>query len=296
MESKQAGFDRILGFSIPEHDARGRIVRLGPVLDEILGAHDYPPALKNLLSEALVLCALMGGLLKRESSQLTMQAQTKGGVVELLVCDFRDGELRGYLKHDQERFDQLGADTSLETLFGEGYLAITFDIAELGERYQGIVPLEGDSLTSAVEHYFERSEQVPTLFRTAVRGGPSGYVAGGMLVQHMADGEEGGERLQARADHPEWEHVSIMAGSIRDDELVDQNLQPEEIVWRLFHEESQVRVVQGAQLSRGCRCSTVHFEQVLARFPKEDRRDMQDENGIILVDCAFCSREFPIQD
>jgi len=292
----QDGFDRILGFAIPDRDARGRIVRLGPVLDEILAAHDYPPALKHLLAEALVLCALMGGLLKREGGQLTMQAQTKGGVVELLVCDYRDGELRGYVKHDRDRFDELGADTSLETLFGEGYLAITFDLAEQGERYQGIVPLEGQSLSSAVEHYFERSEQVPTLIRAAVRSGPNGTIAGGLLLQHMAEGEEGRERLHVRMDHPEWEHVSIMAGSIREEELVDPDLSPEELVWRLFHEEREVRVVQGAQLARGCRCSTVHFEEVLARFPKEDRRDMRDDNGIILVDCAFCSREFPIQD
>ena len=87
--------DRLLGFSIPGRDARGRIVRLGPALDTILAAHDYPPAIKHLLAEALALTALMGGLLKREGSQLTMQAQTDGGVVPGIEGPVFSGGERG---------------------------------------------------------------------------------------------------------------------------------------------------------------------------------------------------------
>ena len=288
--------DRLLAFTIPDRDARGRVVRLGPVLDKILAAHAYAPAIKHLLAEALVLTALLGGLLKRGGSQLTLQAQTNDGVVELLVCDYRDGELRGYVKHDAERLEGLGMDPSLSDLFGEGYLAITFDVAEADQRYQGVVPLEGDTLAEAVETYFAQSEQVPTLIRTAVRAAEGDCVAGGLLVQHLADAEEGRDRLHARAERPEWQHVAVLAHSVRPDELLDRGLAPEELVWRLFHEEREVRVRTAAQLSRGCRCSVVHFEEVLARFPKEDRREMRDDKGIIRVDCAFCSREFPIQD
>jgi molecular chaperone Hsp33 len=294
--SPATGFDQLLGFSIPDRDARGRAVRLGPVLDTILAAHAYPPAIKHLLAEALVLTALMGGLLKREGGQLTMQAQTQGGIVELLVCDYRDGELRGYVKHDAERFAQLGANPSLEALFGDGFLAVTFDSNDNGKRYQGIVPLEGSSLAEAVESYFGQSEQVPTLIRMAVRAGQGGCVGGGLLLQHLAEGDVGRERLHVRLDHPEWEHVAIMGQSVRHEELVDAGLPLEELVWRLFHEEREVRVSPGARLSRGCRCSIEHFEQVLAKFPKEDRRDMRNQNGIIPVDCAFCSREFSIPD
>src|SRR5690606_5524357 len=175
------------------------------------------------------------------------------------------------------------------------YLAITFDLALTGQRYQGVVPLEGRSLTQAVEAYFAQSEQVPTLIRTTVRAGLGGVIAGGLLVQHLAEGEEGRERLHVRMDHPEWEHVAVLAGSTTADELVDQDLSLESLLWRLFHEE-EVRVQAGDAVSRGCRCSVVHFEEVLARFPKEDRIDMRDENGIIRVDCAFCSREFEIED
>ncbi len=295
-QQSQTYSDKLLGFAIPERNCRGRSVRLGPVLDEILSAHAYPTTLRHCLSEALVLTALMGGLLKDEGDQLTMQAQSEGGIANLLVCDYRDGELRGYIEHDPARFTDGGASASLPTLFGKGHLAITFDIAKTGKRYQGIVPLEGESLSAAVENYFAQSEQVPTRIRTAISSGAEGTMAAGLLVQHLPDGEEGRERLHARLDHPEWEHVSILADSLRHDELADPSLSLEELIWRLYHEEEQVRVMPGAALDKGCRCTEAHFEDVLARFPKEDRREMANDNGIILVDCAFCSRAFAIQD
>lgn len=291
-----AGADRLLSFSIPGRNVRGRVVRLGPALDRILAAHDYPPALKHVLAEALVLAALMGGLLKDDGDQLTLQAESQDGAVELLVCDFRAGELRGYAKHDPARFATIGANPSLETLFGQARLGITFDLGTQGKRYQGIVPLEGATLASAVEYYFAQSEQIPTLIRTAIRSGPEGCVAGGMLIQHLSETEAGRERLHVRMDHPEWEHVAIMAASLRHDELVDPALEPEAIVWRLFHEEEEVRVLPPIALTRGCRCSSGHFEQILARFPASERKEMRNDDGIILVDCAFCSREFAIED
>ncbi|MFB0612980.1 Hsp33 family molecular chaperone HslO [Aurantiacibacter poecillastricola] len=288
--------DELLGFSIPSRDSRGRAVRLGPVLEDVLSAHEYPSALKHCLAEALVLVTLMGGLLKGEGDQLTMQAQGEGGAVSLLVCDYRDGHIRGYVEHDEVAMAAEGANPTLESLFGKAHLAITFDIAKTGKRYQGIVPLEGASLSRAVESYFAQSEQIPTLIRTAIRSGPGRTVAGGLLVQYLPEGEEGRERLHVELDPPEWEHISILAESLRHEELVEPALSLEEIVWRLYHEEEKVLISPGARLAKGCRCTAEHFEDVLSRFPKEDRRDMANEEGIILVDCAFCSRVFPIQD
>jgi molecular chaperone Hsp33 len=296
-DSDRATFsDELLGFAIPSRHSRGRAVRLGPVLGEILAAHDYPPALKHCLAEALVVTSLMGGLLKGEGDQLTMQAQGRGGAIDLLVCDYRDGEIRGYAQHDPERLGEAGANASLAALFGQAHLAITFDIASTGKRYQGIVPLEGASLAGAVEHYFAQSEQIPTTIRTAVSSGAPGTLAGGLLVQHMPEGEEGRERLHVRLDDPEWEHVAILAESLRHEELVEPQLSLEEIVWRLYHEEDKVLIAPGARLAKGCRCTVARFEEVLARFPREDRREMANDEGIILVDCAFCSKVFPIQD
>ncbi len=291
----ETGYDRVLGFTLPDRHARGRVVRLGPVLETILSAHSYPAPIMHLLAEALVLAALLGSLLKDGQGQLTMQAQTEAGIVDLLVCDFRGGELRGHVRHDPERLAMLGANPSLYALFGQGYLAITFDMATSGQRYQGIVPLEGSSLAEACESYFAQSEHVPTLIRVAVRSDAQGCVAAGLLVQHLAEGEEGRERLHVRLDHPEWEHVAVLAGSIRHDELVDPDLSLEALTWRLFHEEPEVRVLPGAALSRGCRCSVAHYQDVIGRFPEAERSEMRNEAGVIVVDCAFCSRMFEIR-
>jgi len=290
IRTERTGFDQILGFTIPDRNARGRVVRLGPVLEKVLSAHDYPPAIKHLLAEALVLTALMGSLLKEEDSQLTLQAQAEGGPVKLLVCDYRQGEVRGYVDHDPALVKPGATNARLESLFGKGYLAITFDLATTKERYQGIVPLEGASLAQACESYFAQSEQVPTLLRVGVRSEGRQCVAGGLLVQHFPDGEEGRERLHAKDDHPEWEHVAVMAGSTRHDELVDPALPLEDLLVRLFHEEREVRVETLSTLSRGCRCSVEHYKDVLSRFPEEQRAEMRDEDGTIPVDCAFCSK------
>ncbi|WP_207079524.1 Hsp33 family molecular chaperone HslO [Novosphingobium sp. KA1] len=284
------GFDRVLAFTVPARHARGRVVRLGPVLETVLSAHTYPRVVKHVLAEALVLTALMGSLLKEDGAQLTFQAQAEGGAVDLLVCDYRDGELRGYLRHDPDLATRLEEDCSLEAIFGKGYLAITFDLAVSNERYQGVVPLEGTSLAHACESYFAMSEQVPTLIRVSVRSSDARCVAGGLLVQHLPDGEEGKERLHAKEQHPDWEHVSIMAGSVRPEELVDPVLNLEQLVWRLFHEEEEVRVEPLEPLQRGCRCSVSYYQNILSRFPESERIDMRDETGLIPVDCAFCSK------
>lgn len=290
----ETGYDHVLRFTIPSRDARGRVVRLGPVLETVLSAHAYPAPIKLLLAEALVVTALIGSLLKDDEGQLTMQAQTESGIVDLLVCDYRSGELRGYVRFDEHRLASLGANPSLYALFGQGYLAITFDLATSGQRYQGIVPLEGASLAEACQSYFAQSEQVPTLIRVGVRTDGAGCVAGGLLVQHLPEGEEGRERLHVQLDHPEWAHIAALAGSIRHDELVDPNLSLEALVWRLFHEEAEVRIEVGGSLSRGCRCSVAHYQSVIARFPEADRAEMRNEAGLIVVDCAFCSRLFEI--
>ena len=285
---------RPLAFTIPARNARGRIVRLDRTLDDILAAHDYPVPITHLLAEALVLATLMGSLLKDDGSQVTMQAQTEAGAVNLLVCDYKSGNLRGYVDFDEEKLAELGANPSLFALFGKGYLAITFDVSDGKGRYQGIVPLEGSSLSEACQNYFFQSEQVPTLIRCAVRSNSQGCVASGLLVQHLPDGEEGRERLHARLDHPEWEHIAVLAGSIRHDELLDPELSQEAIIWRLFHEEDKVRIEPRAVVKKGCRCSAEHYEDVIGRFPEADRADMRDENGLIMVDCAFCSKQFAI--
>jgi len=127
-----------------------------------------------------------------------------------------------------------------------------------------------------------------------VRWNGHSCVAGGLLVQHLPEGEEGRERLHVQMDHPEWEHVSALAGSLRSDELVDAELSLEAMVWRLYHQEPEIRVNRLGALTRGCRCTVEYYQSILARFPEEERREMRDPDGTVPVDCAFCSRQFRI--
>jgi molecular chaperone Hsp33 len=286
--------DVSLGVTINARHARGRAARLGPVLDQILANHNYPPVLETLLAEALVLTALLGSLLKDPKGQLTIQAQTERGAVDLMVCDYKGGELRGYMRHDLERLAELGPHPTLFALFGKGYLAITFDQPATDERYQGIVPLEGEGLAQAAQSYFTQSEQIPSIVRLAVRKDDEGWVAGGLMFQHLPEGEEGRERLHTRLDHPEWPHVAVLAGSVKPDELTDRTLGLDELMWRLFHEEEEVRTLPPVALVKGCRCSPDYIASVIARFPAEERANMVGEDGLIRVDCEFCATSFPI--
>ena len=293
-QSLAPDLDRVVGFTIPGQHARGRIARVGPVLDQILAAHAYPPPIEALLAEALTLAALLGSLLKDARGQLTLQAQTRGGIVSLLVCDYKDGELRGYVQFDKDRLGEVGEAPSLFALFGTGHLAITFDQPASGERYQGIVPLDGASLADAAESYFLQSEQIPSLIRLGARSRDGACVAGGLFLQHLPEGETGRERLHTRPDHPEWEHVAALGATMGADELADATIPLENLVWRLFNEESEVRTLADTALVRGCRCDPAYIAGVLAKFGPEELAEMAGDDGMIRVDCAFCSRNFPV--
>jgi molecular chaperone Hsp33 len=294
MQTIELNSDVVLGVTIPSRHARGRVARLGPTLDAVLANHGYPPVIETLLAEALTLTALLGALLKDPGGQMTLQAQTEGGIVDLLVCDFLGGALRGYVRHDAERLAASTGELRLPELLGNGYLAITFDQPATDERYQGIVPLEGKSLADAAQSYFSQSEQIPSLLRLSAEKRGEHWTAGGLLLQHLPEGEEGRERLHTRLDHPDWPHVAILGGSVKPEELTDAGLPLDSLIWRLFHEEDEVRTLDALKLNKGCRCDQDYVRSVIARFPPEEQAAMVGEDGFIRVDCAFCSTSFPL--
>jgi len=294
MPTTQLNSDVALGVAIPSRNARGRVARLGAVVDSVLANHRYPPLIERLMAEALVLTALLGSLLKEPEGQVTVQAQTESGIIDLLVCDYLAGELRGYIRHDPERLADAGPNPSLFALFGKGYLAITFDHPTMKERYQGIVPLEGESLAHAAQWFFAQCGQIASRVRLAAEKRDGRWFAGGLLFQHLPEGEEGRERLHTRLDHPDWPHIAILAGSVKPEELTDPELPLDDLIWRLFHEEDEVRTLGALPLSRGCRCDPDYVRSVLARFPAEERKAMVGEDGKIRVDCEFCSSSFSI--
>jgi len=286
--------DLILPFQAEQADVLGRLVKLGPVVDTILSRHAYPEAVSRLLGEAVALTALLGAALKSEG-KFILQASTDGPV-DLLVADYQvPGELRGYARFSSEQVAALPQDAPL---LGSGHLAMTIDRGLETERYQGVVPLEGESLTEAADTYFRQSEQLPTFIKLAVaqhyEAGqgerPWRWRAGGLLVQKLTG--EGGKRAAREAVFTEedWTRAKTLAETVEDHELLDPMLSPDRLLYRLFHEE-QVRAYRAVPLKGYCSCSKERVEELLQRFSAEDLADMVVD-GEVCVTCEFCNRRY----
>ena len=288
----------ILPFQAEQADMFGRLVKLGPVVDTILSRHDYPEPVSQLLGEAVALTGLLGAALKFEG-KFILQASTDGPV-DLLVADYQvPGGLRAYARFSPEKVAEL--DTGgrvLSELLGHGHLAMTIDRGAGAERYQGLVPLEGESLTEAADTYFRQSEQLPTFIRLAVakhyRGGQAGrpwtWRAGGLLVQKLTrEGGLGGAGDTEMAEE-DWLRARALAETVEDHELLDPLLPPDRLLYRLFHEE-QVRAYSAVALETYCSCSRARVEELLGRFTSEDLKDMVVE-GEVWVTCEFCNSRY----
>jgi len=285
--------DLILPFQADQAEVVGRLVKLGPAVDTILSRHDYPEPVSQLLGEAVALTALLGAALKFEG-KFILQASTDGPV-DLLVADYQvPGGLRGYACFSPERLAELGPEGRL---LGEGHLAMTIDRGAETERYQGVVPLEGETLTEAADTYFRQSEQLPTFIRLAVarhyRAGTSGawtWRAGGLLVQKLT--REGGRTSASDAafEEEDWTRARALAETVEDHELLDPLLPPDRLLYRLFHEE-QVRAYRAIPLESYCSCSRERVEELLRRFSAEDLADMVVD-GEVWVTCEFCNSRY----
>ena len=290
MTSAPSPDDMVAAFQIETQPARGRIVRLGAVVDEILTRHAYPEPVANLLGEACALAALVGASLKFEG-RLIVQAQGKGPV-SYVVCDYDTaGSLRGYCRFDAEKVAEVSTGFVLpgaKTLLGEGLFMMTIDPNDAKDRYQGVTAIEGETLALCAEQYFAQSEQVPTRVRLAVSKVGDAWRAGGALVQMIAPDEARGATQEG------WEHVQILFETLGEDELVDPELAPETLLYRLFHEDG-VRLFPKKPLSAFCRCSQERVEGMLASFPMEDREGMLEPDGKIHVTCEYCSRDYAIE-
>lgn len=294
----QPTLDQVQSFHVETLDVRGRVVRLGGVLDAVLGDHGYPAPITRLLAEALTLTALIGSTLVEEGAQATLQARGDGPA-NLLVCDYMaPGAVRGYVGFDLARAGDIEPAAPIHDLLGEGYLALTIDQPGIADgRYQGIVSLEGATLAQVVQRYFISSEQLPTWVRLEVLHDPLArrWYAGGMLLQHLPRGEEGGERLFVQDETPpNWRHATLIADTIRPEELTDPSVSFETLLWRLFHEE-QVRLLPPAPLHRGCRCSRERIQAVLRQFSMDELMDMREPDGSFRVNCRFCSKDWVIE-
>jgi molecular chaperone Hsp33 len=304
--------DAILPFEISALDLRGRVVRLGSAVDDILRRHDYPLPVAKLLGEAIALTVLLGSSLKIEG-RLILQTQADGPVRMLLVDYTAPDKVRACARFDRARVEAAMADGKADggALLGRGHLAMTIDQGPDMNRYQGLVALDGGTLEDAAHEYFLRSEQIPTRVRLAVAeelraaegGAQHHWRAGGILLQFLPRAPE---RMQAAdldpGDAPDgtaphqvdedeaWVEGRALVETVEDVELIDPDLSSERLVFRLFHERG-VRVFDSTDVRSECSCSRPTVEAMLRNFSQDDR-DHMVENGVISVTCEFCSTNY----
>jgi len=299
--------DLVLRFRTVNSNVMGRVVRLGPALDAILNRHNYPAKVTEALGQALALVAMLGTSLKGDGGGLTLQAKSDGQL-SLLVADYAaTGALRGYAVFG----DQMDAQDDTASVFGDGSLAMTIDPGQGFDRYQGIVALEGQSLTEAAHTYFRQSEQLPTFVRLAVARHYNAeaesdtekwtWRAGGLMIQHLsreggvssdlASGQEDEEPPAVGEDNEDWQRARHLAMTVEDHELLDPNLEPDRLLYRLFHEEGVV-AFPAEGVRDDCRCSRQRVHNLLRNMGGSDFGDMTDETGQVTVTCEFCSTKY----
>lgn len=273
--------DVLLPFQLESCAMRGRLVRLGSAIDTIIKQHAYPAPVAGLLGQATALAAALGSALKFEGV-FTLQAKSDGAVSMLVADVTTDGAVRAYAQFDANRLGE-------SSLLGSGHLVFTVDQTLSDERYQGIVKLEGDSLTEAFQAYFKQSEQIPTGLLVAAQQAQDGWRAACLMIQQMP--REGGHEVShGTSVQDDWLRVMSLMQTCTESEMTDDALAPEDLLYRLFHEEG-VRVYDKKAFFHACRCSRERISGVLESLPPQELQEMI-VNGEASVTCQFCGRVY----
>lgn len=281
-------FDAITPFQLENGRLRGRLVRLGAVLDTMLAKHEYPPPLVALLAETAVTAAALASMLKYDG-RFTLQAKGDGAV-RLLVADLtHTGGVRAYARYDAAAVAAMG-DEGIG-LLGKGHLAFTVEPSAEGQQtYQGIVPLRGATVAAAAQHYFRHSEQIPTGLLTAARRQPDGtWRAACLMLQQLP--EAGGQAVTAdgMTQQEFWQHVMVLMSSCTPEELLDAELPATGLLYRLFHGEA-VRAAPAMPLSHVCTCAA-RIRGALRLFSREEVQSMA-QDGVVTLNCEFCNNAY----
>ncbi len=295
--------DFVRTFRLDAAGVRGRQVRLGGALDTILTQHDYPLPVSRLLSELIALAALLSSTIKYDG---VFTVQTSGdGPLRMMVADVTSaGALRGFADFDADALAALPAeeeDGSVPRLLGAGHLAFTVDQGPETDRYQGIVALEGSSLSDCAHNYFRQSEQIATAIQLAAERGADGWRAGALMLQREpADGGHGrslgrdawpetpGDKLEDQEEQEDWRRAVILMSNVSVGELLDADISSDRLLFHLFHEES-VRAHLPRPLAFGCRCSRHRVETTLKALPRDEIEALTDD-GLVVVSCQFCNK------
>lgn len=302
--------DAVLPFQLDRSDIRGRVARLDGALGRILGQHAYPAPVEALVAEVALLTALIGQTVKLRW-KLSIQVQGKGAVRTIATDYFAPTEeggparIRGWANFDAKRLDPAVPPFAQ---VGEGYLAILIDQGPGTVPYQGIVPLEGDSLSACAETYFAQSEQLPTRFALAfgksrLPGADERWRAGGVMLQHMpkaspfvaqrqgTGGSLSAGDLLAGDEGENWVRANTLLDTVETLELIGPQVTPEQLLLRLFHEE-EPRVFPAQSVVFGCTCSPQRVRSSLSIYSAKDIATMTTPQGTVTADCQFCGAHY----
>ncbi len=289
--------DLVLPFQIEASRLRGRMVKLGPALDEILARHKYPEPVARFLAETMALAVLLSSMLKYDG---IFTLQTKGdGPIKLMVADITSvGDIRAYAQYDEDELKKAADDVAIApapALLGKGYIAFTVDQGPNTDRYQGIVELYGKTLADCVQHYFRQSEQIDTGLTISVdqETGTGAWRAGGIMVQRLPQDET--EKVLGSGDEDAWRRAMVLLSTTTGEELLASDLAASDLLFRLFHEDG-VRVWQPKGLRFGCRCSRERVSDMLSSLPREEVQELKIDDGRVEVVCQFCSTAYHFDD
>ncbi|MDR3430502.1 MAG: Hsp33 family molecular chaperone HslO [Rouxiella aceris] len=266
--------DQLHRYLFNHHAVRGELVSLSETYQQIVAGHDYPAEVRNLLGEMLVATSLLTATLKFDGD-ITVQLQGDGPLKLAVINGNNLQEMRGVARLQGE----IAPDSTLKQMIGSGYMVITISPTE-GERYQGVVGLEGETLAECLEDYFMRSEQLPT--RIFIRTGESQGkpAAGGMLLQVLPAQETDGE---------EFSHLTQLTTTIKAEELF--TLPANEVLYRLYHQE-EVTLYEPQDVSFKCTCSRQRCADALLTLPDAEVVEMLEEDGKIDMHCDYCGSDY----
>jgi len=289
--------DIICPFLIDSGLSRGQAVRLQKTLDTIISRHDYPEPIGVLIAESALLTALLASVIKFDSV-FTLQLQGSGPVSMLAVDMTADGKMRGYSRFDEEavaevyRKVQEGA-PAVPAFFKEGTLS--FHVEMKDQSYQGITALDQPALADCVLEYFRQSEQIPTALKIEVAP-PSetgkGWIGSALLLQRLPFDKKIAESLQDDKIEDLWETATVLLRSATRQEMLDEKLSLEKLLYRLYHSNNLHFFIQKA-IQFGCRCSKDKVIKMLKSFSDQDRQEMAVD-GKIKVDCQFCGKSYTL--
>ena len=297
--------DTIRAFQFDNQNVRGRVIKLSESITEIVSAHAYHPLIAHILAEALTLTATLASFLKYEG---IFTLQTSGdGILKMLVCDMTsEGHLRGYAQYNdnklQRAIDETNLPRTVQDFFGKGYLAFTVDQGKDTERYQGIVPLEQETLAGCVEAYFTQSEQIACAITLVVQATPTTHKQATpwqsmcLILQKMPDvAPISAIKLhQGESNEEAWQRLLLLLQTCKNEELLDKTLASETLLYRLFHEDT-VRIFPAQDVIAKCRCSREKILFVLVGVSPSEREAIK-EDGVISATCQFCSTLYTFAD